>query len=355
MKKARNITIIFLILCLYGCEYEKYRSFEESQVAIEKSNVIFTAAGGTGTIEIATSAQFTATVDQTWCKLSISGKIITVTVEPNRSALARSANVSIKSGDKINFVPVTQTPVYIHLDNYNPLIFSANGGTIAFPYESDASVTVKTGVAWLSGQVENGSVVLDAVQNTDSLKKRTAIVTLVAGNNLTSLDLNVIQNELMTIITPNPDVDAVSGFLNLKNNNGSSSRYKVTLLSPRLETLYANLKTAFPVFQEIRIEAPRSTHKTSIILVNSDGFYYLNCADGLVAVNNSKYVGVFRHSGNTYAGTEAPYTSNANYTALQAFFIQAGGFTIIQDQNNVFWFRSVADTNDWFKAEPAQW
>ncbi|GHT85696.1 hypothetical protein FACS18947_4790 [Bacteroidia bacterium] len=122
-----------------------------------------------------------------------------------------------------------------------------------------------------------------------------------------------------------------------------------------METLRKNLKTAYPIFQEIRIQAPRSTYKASIIFYNLDGetasYYYLNCTNGFVPVGDSKSVAVFKYSGSSYSGTTAPYTGNTNYTQLNAVLISDAGFTVIPDGES-FWFRSVANPLDYFKVEP---
>ncbi|MDR1527126.1 MAG: hypothetical protein LBS46_05580 [Dysgonamonadaceae bacterium] len=353
MKKTINLFAIFAILFFCGCENEDYPRFEDSQVKIEQSNVTFTAKGGTGSIIVGTS-DYTASVDQNWCKLSTSGNTITVTVEPNISVIIRSANVTIQSGDKINFVPVTQNAVYLHLENYETISLLGRGGTISFPYECETSVSVTSDVSWITPKVEGDQIVLQAMQNPNFLESRKATLTLTAGDNLFSLKLNVEQKELITSYEPDPDMDAVNNFLNLKNNNGTSSRYKVTYFSSRLASLYNTLITAYPILQEMRIEAPRSSYKLSVILYNTIGNQYWNATNGLVPIDGSKTVAAFALSGDSYSGTSPAYTSNTNYTQLRACFASSKGFTIIQE-DNVFWFRSVDNPLDYFKAEPASW
>jgi len=359
MKKIINVTGIFLLIFLYGCQYEAYRSFEESQVAIDKSDVIFTAAGGTGTINISGSEQFTATVDQSWCNLSTSGNTITITVGPNLSNTTRSANVSIKTKDKMNFVPVSQYPVYIQLDSYETIVFLGKGGTISLPFECDAPLTATAQDPWLTASVQGKQLVLQATQNSDFLQPRTTSITLTAGADLYSIKLNILQGEAITSAEPDPDFDVIDAFLNLKNNNETTSRYRITLFSPALTTTYTNLKTAFPMIKELRIEAPRGANGLSFSFLNDDdgtiGYYYMNCTNGLVRINGSNFAGAFAHSGNSYSGFIPAYTSNANYTTILNFLIDGGGFTIFPDESGAFWFRNITNPNNYFKAEPASW
>jgi hypothetical protein len=353
MKKAINIIAVFTLFALCGCENETYRPFEDSQVKIEQSDITFAAQGGAGSVVVETS-DFTASVDQSWCKLSTSGNTITITVEPNISIYVRSANITIRSGSKTNFVPVTQTGIYLHLDNYETISILGSGGTVSFPYTCEVPVSVSTDVPWLIAKVEGGQIVVEAEQNPNFLDSRKGSLTLTAGDNLFSLQRAVEQGELITSLEPDPEVDAISNFLNLKNN-GSSSRYKVTYFSARTDGLYNALKTAYPILEEIRIEAPRSSYKLSLILYNgSTGNQYWNATDGLVSVGGSKSVASFALSGNSYSGTSPAYTSDTNYTQLRAFIASTKGFTILPD-GNAFWFRSVDNPLDYFKAEPASW
>jgi hypothetical protein len=357
MKKIIYIMTLIAAVFVGGCESESYRAFDDTQVKIEQSNVTFTAAGGTGTIVVAdTERSVTATTEQSWCKLSVSGNTITVTVEPNLDRTGRSALVTIKAKDKIQYVPVSQAPVYLRLDSYEDISFLGKGGTVTFSYECEVPVTVVADAPWVSGTVQGKEIVLKAVQNPEFLSGRTTKIKIVASNSLVEVPLNISQGELITSYEPDPNVDAVSDFLNLKNyDNNTYSRYKITTMCSRLETLRTNLKTAYPIFQEMRIQAPRSTYKASIIFYNLDGtaasYYYWNCTNGLVPVAGSKSVAAFVISGNSYSGTTAPYTSNTNYTQLNTLFSSSAGFTIMPD-GNAFWFRSVANPLDYFRVEP---
>jgi hypothetical protein len=357
MKKIIYIMTLFAAICMSSCDSESYRAFEETQVKINQSDVHFTALGGTGTIVVSDAeGSISATSDQAWCKVSVSGNIITVTVEQKLDMSGRTAMVTIKAKDKTNYVPVYQAPVYLTLDSYDDVSFLGRGGTVTIPYESEAPVSVASNVSWLTGTIQGGNVVLQATANPEFLQSRTAKITIIAGNNLVLLPLNVVQGELITSYEPDESVNSVEDFLNKKNyDNNTYSRYLITTMSSRLETLRTNLKTAYPLFQEIRIQAPRSTYKASYIFYNLDGttttYYYLNGTNGFVPVGDSKAVAAFKYSGSSYSGTTAPYTSNTNYTQLNAVLISDAGFTIIPDGEN-FWLRSVANPMDYFKVEP---
>lgn len=358
IKITPYIVILLSVILTTACEDENYREFSNTQVKIEKSDVTFSAAGGTGSIVIDESEQSpTVTCNENWCNTSLSGNIVTVTVGPNLNMLGRTAMVTIRSGEKVNYVPVSQDPVFLHLDNYEAVSIVGKGGSISFPYECTADVPIKVTSenTWLTGTASGGVIQLTASINTDFLNGRSTKIKIIAGNDLAAVELGVKQSELMTSYEPDPGMHSIEDFLNLKNS-GTSSTYKVVYYSSRLKTLFDNLKTAYPIFTEIRIQAPRGSHKLSIILQNTDGIYYFNAPNGLVPIDGSTYTGAFAVTGYTYSGTQAPYTGNTNYTQLRDFFVAATGFTIFPDlESDAYWFRSVNDPRDYIKVEPATW
>lgn len=360
MKKIFYIIFLIVAIFMAGCEKENNIAFEETQVPIAESNVTFSAAGGTNKIIVAESViSFEATSNEDWCQISKSGNTISVTVSQNINMLGRTALVTIKSGEKINFVPVFQQAVRLQLENYNNVTFKGSGETISIPYKCDVDASIKlvTDVSWLKATSSNGVISLTATKNPAFLTGRSAKVKFVAGSDLASVFLTVDQNELISSYQPDASVNSIETFLNLKNN-GTSSRYKVVFYSPRLNDLFVNLKTAYPILQEIRIEAPRSSYKLSVILYNLNvdvpSFYYWNAKNGLVPVNDSKSLAVFEFSGNSYGGVAAPYTSNTYYTQLRDFFATEKGITIIPD-GDAYWLRSEASPTDYVKVEPTSW
>jgi hypothetical protein len=173
---------------MVGCESESYQTFEETQVQIERSDVYFTSAGGTGAIVVAAAEQsVTATSDQSWCKVALSGNTITVTVEPNKNIMGRTALVTINAQDKVNYVPVTQTSVTLTLDTY-AWDASPKGATIEIAYNCAFQVSIANSSIpdWITASINEATkkVTLSATQNQSFLDSRTATVQLyVDGEN----------------------------------------------------------------------------------------------------------------------------------------------------------------------------
>ncbi len=359
MKNLIYIISLLTAIFIISCDHESYRPFSDTQVGIESSNVIFEAKGGSGTIVVSPSEQsFTATSDKDWCTLSTSGNTITVTVSANVSMDSRTALVTIRSNEKVNYVPVSQNPIYIKMDT-NEALFLGKGGTVSIPYSSEIPVTVSSEASWATPTVSNENVVITVSENPKYLESRTTRVKLVAGNNYATIIINVVQSEGITSYEVPPNITSINNFLNLKNNGTTSSRYKITTFSAPMAKLYNGLKIDYPLIKEIRIEAPRSSYKLSVIWYNvigtTESYLYWNVANGLTPISGSKSKALFALSGDTYGGTPSPYTNHANYTKLRAIFASTAGFTIIPDTENTFWFRSIEDPRNYFKVEPTTW
>lgn len=167
-------------------------------------------------------------------------------------------------------------------------------------------------------------------------------------------DAAPIDETTIATYKPDPGKDVVGAFIALKNNGGTSSRFVITLMSSKLEAWRSGLKAAYPVFQEFRIEAPRSSYELSLIFVNNDSgtkYNYWNYAAGFTKLANPYYEVAFPTSTRSYTtGWTCPYLTDANYTGFKAFIEASTGFTLFQD-GDIFWFRSNVDSHDWFKVE----
>ncbi|MDR1985079.1 MAG: hypothetical protein LBQ28_09710 [Prevotellaceae bacterium] len=179
MKKIYIIQILLLSIFLTGCsDSTEYKEFEDVLVKIDNSNVIFSAIGGTGDIIVAESVDFTAVSDKDWCQLTVSGQKITATVEPNMSISGRTARVTIKSGNRVNYVSVTQYGIRIT----RTVTASGKGEEIRISYNYDVPVIFKSvDENWVSCTVETDEIVLTVQANPSLTETRSANVVLQIG------------------------------------------------------------------------------------------------------------------------------------------------------------------------------
>jgi hypothetical protein len=200
MKKIYIIQILLLSIFLAGCSSTEYHEFENSQVKIESADVNFSALGGTGEIVVAESGNITAEIDQNWCSLSVSGKTISVTVTPNMSISGRSAQVTVKSGNKINYVSVTQTSVTLNMDATSASI-DGKGGEVRIACQTEANLIIdNVADSWLTASTDGNDIVLQVATGNPSMDNvRTTTVTVAVqdqnGTTLFTQDVNVTQGK----------------------------------------------------------------------------------------------------------------------------------------------------------------
>ena len=192
---------------------------------------------------------------------------------------------------------------------------------------------------------------------------RTIVSSDPEGTLAFSIKLNIpVTEENIITYNPDPDVNSIDAFLNLKNADaGSTSLYIITLMSPKYDACRSRLLDEYPIFQGIRIISPRSV---TILLQIRFFFdingairnYALNCNNGLTPITengcNPLTDAVFAYSGAAFDSGTNVMVNHPDYIMLRDdLFRRVTGFTIIRDGDN-FWFRSIADPNDWFKCEP---
>jgi len=368
MKRIYILIAVFSVFLLQNCSDDDFRAFSETQVQIDKSDVTFTSEGGKGEIVVLSSeGAITATADETWCEVTVSGHKISVTVGENISLNARTALVTIRSNDKVNYVPVYQEPLRIILEA-NTASFLGEAGSKTVTYQCSEQITkAESDKSWLKVSVSGENIVVTVTENPSFTNNRTGQIKLTTEGNSAVTHLKVVQRGFVTSYKVADDVKSIDAFLNLKNNAAATptSRYKITSFSTEMDEFYGALKLSYPMIKEMRIETPRGSNKLSVSIINVIGntqtIYYWNASNsaayGLLPIDGSNSVAYFSFSGNSYLGENPAYATDFNHTRLREIFAATTGFTIIPDPStsNVFWFRSMENPVCYFKAEPATW
>ncbi|MDD7597853.1 MAG: BACON domain-containing protein [Prevotella sp.] len=86
-----------------GSEYSR-----ESTVKVTSSNLVFSAAAGTGTLVFEAPSTATVSVDTQWASAVVNGNKVDVSVKKNPKLEGRSALLTIKCGDDSTQVTVQQ-------------------------------------------------------------------------------------------------------------------------------------------------------------------------------------------------------------------------------------------------------
>ncbi len=178
MKKIFGLIIITLCLFVAGCSDEE-NDTTVPELGIDNSGVIFTAAGGTGTIELKALGA-TAIADQDWFTVSVSGKTITVTASPNTTINGRTGQVIIKQDGLKRTVPVTQTGNKAPDPEVTEVRMPIEASETFIAVACEMPFTATTDAEWLTTQVKGDTLILKTKDNSGQ-PIRTTTVTLIAG------------------------------------------------------------------------------------------------------------------------------------------------------------------------------
>ncbi len=124
MKNIFRVTVLLLLsVWIIGCSDDA----DDVKPSVIKSDVNFTAEGGKGTIEVSAQNNITASSDNDWCVVNVTGAIVEVTVTANENPLGRTALVTLQAGSETLSVPVTQAGMLLLLDTDELSVFFAGG------------------------------------------------------------------------------------------------------------------------------------------------------------------------------------------------------------------------------------
>lgn len=157
---------------------------------VNKNSVSFSATGGNDSFTITSNTSWTVSSNQTWCTVSpTSGSndgTVTIKADENKSTTSRSANITVKYGDKSETVTVSQAAADVQLAvSPTSLSFTENGSSEDITITCNSDWTVSSNQTWCtvspaSGS-SNGKVTVTAIAN-DSNNNRSATITVKSGN-----------------------------------------------------------------------------------------------------------------------------------------------------------------------------
>jgi hypothetical protein len=185
MKKI-NILLSIFVFALFcgGCENkDEYPGFAETQLIVKSADVAFLAAAGSGTIVVSEiTGTLSAASDQAWCKTSVSGNTVTVNVDANNSISGRTALITLRAGERENYVPVTQKGAVLTLATTSVDV-DGKGGQVRIAFEADVTVTSITSPdTWITGAVEGQELALQLSANPSYTETRTGRISLHLAN-----------------------------------------------------------------------------------------------------------------------------------------------------------------------------
>ena len=182
MRKIYSILLCVLCLSAIGCSDDK----DTADVALKaiRSDVKFSANGGTGTIELSGGKQVSATSDVAWCKVaSVSDQEVSLVVEANLSISSRTTMVVIQSGEDILQVPVTQLGDTFICDVEGTKDFLMQGGEAVFTLHTRREYSIQSTAEWLTYELKGDQLHVVVSPMLDGTDYREGTLTVQSGKN----------------------------------------------------------------------------------------------------------------------------------------------------------------------------
>ena len=148
-------------------------------IEIVENNLTFTAQAGTATLQVGTPVQ--VSLDATWCVASVSGTVVTVSVDSNTGFEGRTALLVLTDGKATRRVPVQQQGMVLDAlpfsDRYAPM----DGDEFTYTLRHDMPMEVSTTQPWLHATLEGEQLHVTIDSNQDGHIRRGQIITESVG------------------------------------------------------------------------------------------------------------------------------------------------------------------------------
>ncbi len=239
----KSIGILFLSVCasaglVTGCnDYVSPVSGSDgrlSTISVVSSDIAFPAAGGTGLIEVAASAEVSAETSAPWCHLSVDGMKVSVSVDETVSRYGRTAVVVLRSaGDSLK-VPCMQKGYTITSEIPASISARNSGGNYAYLLKSNLPTKVSVSADWITVSVENDSLRVSIQENPSSWPRSGQIACSVGGEKDT---IRVTQLDIEKLI---PGEYEIQGHLYGDWDKDCTAQARVELANESVLTYYGD-------------------------------------------------------------------------------------------------------------------
>ncbi len=137
-----------------------------STISVVKSDVLFSAAAGTGSVVVKAQGPIALSGSSEWCKATaLNDSTIEVSVDNNESNVGRSNLLTIKSGvDSVN-VTVQQQGFYLQTGMGTAIAYGDDSVRKAYAFSTSGSPVITSTEDWLTATVEGDSLVVTAAAN----------------------------------------------------------------------------------------------------------------------------------------------------------------------------------------------
>lgn len=344
MKRFFYLMITALAACLaFSCTPEAKQPEAADTLKIVRAESTIMPDGGSCSLEVEASQAVTVTTDKAWSSVSVSGKTITVTAEPNLTNESRYCFLTIKSGAKQLYFSVLQYgEVLDGLDALGDITAPAEGRTNTYPVLANIQVSFDVDQAWIHPSIEDGKLII-VVDPNDEPRTRTGQLSYTAGSQ--SGTLNVMQypgirrpdNWVLTEGTPSY---AYPRFQTSATLSAGAEDMYLLFLVPKSEVSgsvqdYVFDKLAVDARNEIldKVEANPGTSFADYLLTGSEPYLFEDIKVGesyLVAVgfaDNSYVSGLYQYKLITVDDIRPPYYKWTGKWNLSGKNIEGAAYT----------------------------
>lgn len=144
-----------------GSEYSR-----KSTVKVTSSNLVFSAAAGTGTLMFEAPSAATVSVDAQWATAVVNGNKVDVSVKKNAKLEGRSALLTIKCGGDSTQVTVQQRGMmFKYGGKTNQFIYNDAARTISIPVKNEGSNLSIKGLDWAEASISDEAINIKLSEN----------------------------------------------------------------------------------------------------------------------------------------------------------------------------------------------
>ena len=177
--KLRNILILFMCIAAFTSCDDEDNNFgtTEEPIQIVSNDLVFSAEGQTATLQVLADGPIEASVSDAWCAATVSGSVVSVTVEANYSFEGRTALLTLTTGNARRVLPVQQQGMVLDMPfttkgHYSPI----SGDEFTLRIEHSMPMTVETAASWIHPVVEGNTLRVTVDSNVGGHIRRGTVV-----------------------------------------------------------------------------------------------------------------------------------------------------------------------------------
>lgn len=170
-KILSSFMLVIACVCMVSCSDNSndwYESSDNFVLSLEKSDILFDAPATQGSIEVNCDGDLTATSSEKWCKVSVEGKKVNVSVEDNLNLEGRSAVINLTCGDRKTKATVQQKGFVFVLDAPIELLLADKKQTLSYSVNSQFPVEVSSEGDWFTAEYKDGEIIVNVDENATS-------------------------------------------------------------------------------------------------------------------------------------------------------------------------------------------